>query len=176
MRKKRSVFGKLSERNESLLGALKFLLKLNLFAIPLYAIVLFNIQSARLTEITADIVQFLLAASGVQFERAGMMFSVPVAGGSWAAVINWDCVGWKSMLAMFALVMATDCPAGKKLRGLAILVPAMYAANLLRIMFVIWLVSAYGVSYFAAVHDALWSWGLISVILASWALWMRHSQ
>lgn len=164
-----------TERNAVLLRAAKFLLKFNLFAIPLYAVILSGYQSAQLIEATARLVQFLLSATGAHFERIGLMFAVPVANGSWGAVINWDCVGWKSLLAISALVMATDFPLRKKLRGLAVILPLVYLANILRIVFLIWYVAAYDILYFAAVHAIVWSWGLVLLVLFSWAMWLRSA-
>jgi len=172
-RKVKSAFEKLDKKNKLLFRIAKFLVKFNLFALPLYAILLSGYQSAEVVELTAQFVQSLLTAFNIPFERAGLLFSIAVANGNWGAVINWDCVGWKSLLAVFALVMATDYPMKKKLRGLAVLLPAVYIANLLRIVFLIWFVSAYDIAYFAIVHAIVWSWGLIFLILASWALWMR---
>ncbi len=125
---------------------------------------------------TADIVEQFLSLTGISFERSGLLFSVPVDNGNWGAVINWDCVGWKSLLAIFALVMATDYPMRKKLKGLAVLLPAIYLANILRIVFLIWYVAAYDLAYFAIVHAVLWTWGLVFLILVSWALWIKTAR
>ncbi|MBI2232334.1 MAG: exosortase/archaeosortase family protein [Candidatus Aenigmarchaeota archaeon] len=161
------------ELNARLLAVLKFLLKFNIFAIPLYLIILSGYQAEGLITATADIVEQLLSLTGTSFERTGLIFSVPVDNGNWGAVINWDCVGWKSLLAIFALVMATDYPMRKKLKGLAVLLPAVYIANILRIVFLIWYVAAYDIAYFSIVHAVLWSWGLALLILGSWVLWLK---
>lgn len=160
-------------KRSSLVRAARFLARLNLFSIPLYAIILTGWQQDSLTEFTADATQFLLSVMGVSFERAGLVFSVPVANGNWGAVINWDCVGWKSLLLVFALVMATDYPIRRKLSGLAMLLPLVYAANLFRIAFLIWFVASYDTTYFALVHGIFWSWGLMMFILLCWAVWMK---
>lgn len=143
---------------------------------PLYAILLSGYQSGQLIEATADIVEAFLLTAGIEFSRAGLMFSVPVQYGNWAAVINWDCVGWKSMLAVFALVMSTDCPLRRKMKGLAVLLPAVYLANILRIVFLVWYVAAYDIAYFAAVHAVLWSWGMVLIVAVSWASWLRSAR
>lgn len=156
--------------------AARFLVKFNVFAIPLYLVMISGWQLPQLIEATAAAVQLLLGAAGVPFERSGLTFSVPVNNGNWGAVINWDCVGWKSMLAAFALVMATDFKLKRKLKGLAVLLPVVYAANLLRIAFLVWFVAAYDTAYFALVHAALWSWGLIAVVAVSWAAWVKQGN
>ncbi len=154
---------------------LRFLIKFNLFAIPLYAILILNFEWAWLQTFTADISYGLLHAIGIAAQRTGDFIIIPVANGQWGAFINWDCTGWKSFLALFALVMATDFPLRKKAKGLAVLLPAIFAINIARIVFMFYFVASFDLAYFEIVHAVIWSWGLIFAILAAWTLWMRHS-
>lgn len=163
-------------RDARLFAISRFLLRFNVYAIPLYAVILSAYQSEQMIAATADLVDIFLSAAGVDFTRNGLLFSVPVQYGSWAAVINWDCVGWKSLLAVFALVMATDYPMRKKLKGLAVLLPAVYIANILRIVFLIWYAWAFDIAYFAIVHAVLWSWGMVLIVTVSWASWLRTAR
>jgi len=160
-------------QNKNLLAALVFLLRFNLFAIPLYLIIFSGYSSGLLIRMTADITYGMLHATGIEAERSGNLISMPVENGNWAAVINWDCVGWKSMLVMLALVMATPSCKRKKLYGIALL-PLVYAINIIRIWFMFFFVSKFGLAYFGIVHAVVWSWGLLIAVLLLWLVWIRR--
>ena len=162
--------------DESKARVLKFLAKFLIFAIPLYIILYFNLEWQQLESSIAGIVSFLLGAMGFAVQRGGDFISIPVSGGQWGAFINWDCTGWKSFLALIALVMATDFSLDKKAKGLAVMLPALFAVNIARIVFMFWFVSDFGLAYFDLVHLVIWSWGLILTILVFWAIWMRWAS
>lgn len=154
---------------------LRFFVRFNAFAIPLYVILFANLQSEALQRATADAVLWLLQASGFQAAANGLLISIPITGGSWAAFINWDCTGWKSALALFALIFASEARGRKKLFGIAF-VAALFAVNLARIWFMFWYVSAYDLANYAVVHDIVWSWGLIFAVIALWIAWARMPE
>ncbi|MBI2579610.1 MAG: archaeosortase/exosortase family protein [Candidatus Aenigmarchaeota archaeon] len=158
--------------NEGEKRVLKFFIKFNLFAIPLYILLAINFDFLPLQRAVADITMFLLHNAGISASRDGLLISIPVEGGNWGGFINSDCVGWKSMLAFAALVMATDFPARKKLMGLA-LVPVIFAANLVRIFFMFFYVSSWGLAGYEFVHAVVWTWGLLFIVIAVWIWWAR---
>ena len=155
---------------------LRFLIKFNLFAIPLYIILLANWQWAWLQTFTADIVQAMLHSIGIAAERAGNFIVIQLQSGQWGAFINWDCTGWKSFLALFALVMATDFSAKKKMKGLMLLLPALFIVNIARIVFMFYFVHSFDLAYFEIAHAVIWSWGLIFAVLALWGAWARSNR
>ena len=159
--------------NDKLLRILKFIVKFNVFAIPLYIILFTRFEWVWLEKAVTDITVYFLNGLGFNPTVHDLLISIPIRGGSWAAVINWDCTGWKSMLAFFALVMATDYPARRKAMGL-LLIPVIFAINLLRIVFMFFYVRAFDLAYYQAVHTIIWSWGLIITIAALWLLWLRY--
>ena len=71
--------------------------------------------------------------------------------------------------------MATDFPLKKKAKGLAILLPALFLVNIIRIVFMFHFARGFDLAYFDVVHATIWSWGLIAAILVFWVLWMKHS-
>ncbi|MFH0832448.1 MAG: archaeosortase/exosortase family protein [Candidatus Aenigmatarchaeota archaeon] len=158
--------------NAKLKRILGFLLKFNIFAIPLYLIILSGFQSPFLINLTTDFSFSLIHFSGIDATRNGLI-SVPTQDGEFAASIDWDCTGWKSMLALFALIFATDFGLRKKLYGLA-LIPVVYAVNIARIWFMFFYVSSFGTAHYQFVHATVWSWGLILTILVLWVVWMRR--
>lgn len=163
--------------NKDLILIVKFLILFNIFLIPFYVILLSGAELYELKVFTADVTYSLLDSSGMNPERDGLLVSIPIKDGKWAASMDWDCTAWKSMLAFFALVMAVGFTANftwkKKLIGL-IFIPIIYFVNILRIWFMFFFVKAYDLAYFDIVHAIVWSWGMIFVILVFWFLWMKY--
>ena len=151
---------------------LKFFVKFNLFAIPLYVILYEGWTLPALQKWIADFTIYALSALGLNPSISDLMIFIPVKNGDWAAVITWDCTGWKSMLAFFALVMATDYPNKRKMLGL-LLLPVIFVVNLARIIFMFLWVHWFDLANYQLVHSVIWSWGLIFTILILWLVWMR---
>lgn len=151
---------------------LRFFIKFNLFAIPLYVILYEGWTLVELQHFIASVTMSALTAMGYNPSIHDLIISIPVRNGDWAAVINWDCTGWKSLLAFFALVMATDYPNKRKALGL-LLLPVVFAINLLRIVFMFFYVRTFDLAHYQLVHSIVWSWGLILTILVLWVIWMK---
>src|SRR3989344_8514124 len=151
---------------------LKFFIKFNLFAIQLYVILYEGWTLPALQRAVADFTMYALTALGLDPSINDLVISIPVRNGDWAAVINWDCTGWKSMLAFFALIMATDYPNKRKMLGL-LLLPVIFAVNLARIIFMFLWVHWFDLANYQLVHSVVWSWGLILTILTLWLIWMK---
>jgi exosortase/archaeosortase family protein len=154
------------------LRILKFLIRFNLFAIPLYLIIISGLHLGFLEDATAGFTFHLLRLTGIDASIDGNIISIPAENGVFSARIDWDCTGWKSMFALFALIFATDFSLRKELRGL-VLIPAVYIVNLFRIWFMFLFVSDFGLAYYDIVHATIWSWGLILTVLVFWGVWMR---
>lgn len=170
---KRMRWLNVSDADTKFIRILKFFIKFNLFAIPLYIILYEGWTLVELQIVIRDAVVWLLTALGLNPTVHDLLISMPVKNGDWGAVINWDCTGWKSMLAFFALVMATDYPIKRKIMGL-VLVPLIFVVNIARIVFMFLYVKTFDLAYYQTVHAVVWSWGLILVILTLWVLWMRY--
>jgi exosortase/archaeosortase family protein len=161
--------------NRKLLATLEFFVKLLLFAIPLYVILIFNLSFGPLQAVVRDLAAWLIGAAGMQPTVAGSVISIPLAGGNWGAAISWDCTGWKSMLVFLALVFATPRSMRDRAKGLAIFLPLIFIVNIVRIAFMFYFVQTAGLAYFDLVHAVIWSWGLIAVVLVCWLVWLRHT-
>ena len=155
------------------LKLLKFLIKFNIFAIPLYIIIISGLTWPFLMDLTENISFFILRIIEVDATLDNNFITVPVINGNFAATVSWDSTGWKSMLAFFALVFATEFSIKKKMFGL-LLIPIIYLINILRIVFMFFFVSKYDVAYYNLLHETLWSWGLIISILVLWVVWMKY--
>ena len=151
--------------------ALRFLVRFNLFAVPLYVILLTKFEFLPLMQLTTQLAFALLRVTGIGAELDNYIIRVPVEGGHFGAFVSWDSTGWKSMLALFALIFATAAPLRKKLRGL-VLIPVVYAINLARIWFMFYIATV-NIDYFDIAHITVWSWGLIIAILLLWFFWLK---
>lgn len=160
------------ENNTPLARTARFFVRFNILAIPLYAILLTNWQSIAAQKVTADITLWMLHSTGFEAAADGLLISIPILNGQWAAFISWDCTGWKAMLALFALIFATEAHRRKKLFGLTFF-GILFLINLVRIWFMFWYVSAFDIAHYSLVHDLVWSWGLIFSILALWLAWAK---
>ena len=127
---------------------LNFLIRINVFAIPLYIVLFLGLYITQLQTIVANIEFYLLSSSGFSPSINGLFITIPIKGGSWGAFINWDCTAWKSMFAFFALVMATDYKLGSKLKGLAIFLPLIFIVNIARIFFMFYYVRTFDLAYY----------------------------
>jgi exosortase/archaeosortase family protein len=172
-RKDKKNKSKVSKKYQKLLKITKFLIKFNLFSIPLYLIILTGATWPALMRVTEGISFSLLRFIGVDASVSGGFIVVPVINGNFAATVSWDSTGWKSILAFFALVFATEFPLRKKLIGM-LFIPVIYFVNILRIVFMFFFVSRYDVAYYNLLHATLWSWGLIITIFVLWAAWMKY--
>jgi exosortase/archaeosortase family protein len=148
-----------------------FLVRFNIFAVPLYIILITGIKFEPLMQFTTYMAFELLRFTSIDAHLRNNIISVPVSNGNFGAYVSWDSTAWKSMLALAALVFATTFPLRKKLMGL-LLVPIVYLVNIVRIWFMFFIVTI-DVSYFELAHITIWSWGLIFTILLLWALWMK---
>jgi exosortase/archaeosortase family protein len=149
-----------------------FLIRLLVWAIPLYIILLLDLSLPQLQHFIADIVTYMLNLAGMHPVLKDLLISIPIRDGSWGAFINWDCTAWKSLLAFLALVMAVD--KGDKKKGLVLFLPLIFVINILRIFFMFWFVQTYDLAYFGLVHTLIWSWGMIFTILIFWVIWLRY--
>jgi len=165
----------MKKNSPRLYALLKFLVKFNLLAIPLYLVLALNVNIVELQLATAQIVEWLLHLSAVPAVRDGLLITVPVSGGFWAAEIVWDCIGWKSMLFFLALVFATDAPMKKKRTALLFL-PLIVLVNIARIWFLLYYVATFGLAHYALLHAVLWSWGLLLTVIVFWLIWLRYAR
>ncbi len=147
---------------------LKFLLRLNIFLIPLYAISFLGLQWYPLRVAVLRMVSYFLPGS----VASGDSIIVNIPGGTFAAMIDWDCTGWKTMLFFMALVFAVSSPAKKKIFAL-IFLPIIFLINIIRIWSSLLVLSAYGPGPFYMLHNIIWPLISIVLVLSIWAFWMR---
>ena len=163
---------KVNRTNKKLLQVLKFLVKFNLFSIPLYIILITGWHWIGLQQLTADLTMYILNFIGLNPTINDFIISIPIQHGTWAGFINFDCTGWKSMLAFFALIMSTPFSLRKKSIGMMLL-PVIFAINLVRIAFMFSYVYLFDLAHYELVHAIIWSWGLILIVAGLWIFWAK---
>ena len=149
---------------------LKFILKFNLILIPLYLI---GISGFRIYE-------FELLTAGLSFKLLNLFLSgasidntiiyVPIKYGSFGAVIDWECTGWKSMIFLSSLFFATETTNKKRLWLLAFL-PIIYLFNIARIVSLFYYTSAFGPENLDFMHTYIGGFGIIFLAAFLWYIW-----
>lgn len=147
---------------------LDFFVRLMVFALPLYAI-LFAANLLPLQLLVASQSHWLLEGLGFVVAQEGTLLTA----NGFSFFISPDSTGWKSLLFAGALIMAVPGIARKKkIWGLALGLPAVYAGNLVRVLGIVLIEQSYGVGAAMVAHDWLWRFGLIALVLGVWGLWL----
>lgn len=160
---------KLNKNQKKLFETLLFLIKLLVFAIPLYIIMSFQGILSPLQEIVSQNVQSLLQLVGFEVSRNGFL----IIAKDIAFFVSEDCTGWKSMLFLTALIFAVPkVKIKERLTGVALGIPAIYIGNLARILAVVLVWHNYGFEFAGIIHDYFWQAGLILLVLVLWVSWL----
>lgn len=171
---------KLSGREKKQLFLLVFLLRFLAFALPLWALLLLGVESYSIEKATARLVYLLIIALGYPAEFTEHMspeLLVPAVTLPGLQVgIIWDCVGWKSVLALLSLVWAVPGVENKKRLRALWLVPILLGLNVVRLATTIIAGYLWGGGAFDLVHLTLWRYGMMSIILLLWVWWMKKES
>lgn len=163
---------KLSKEQRRLFETFLFLAKLIVLAIPLYLIMGFQDVLLPLQEVVTQNVQFILKSLGFEVLRNGFLLKADGI----VFLISEDCTGWKSMLFLSALMLAVPSVVMKKrIIGLLLGIPVIYAGNILRILVMVFVWKVYGYEVASIVHIYFWQLGLISLVLVLWLSWLIWS-
>lgn len=157
-------------KNRNLATIAWFIIKFNLLALPMYAVIIFTSGYEPLRVLTAQVSNAMLNVMGFATTQSGHWIQTQVAD----VDISWDSTGWKSLYAIAALALAT--PLKPKARFLAMALPAVFIINILRIATTIAVALVYGLQYFDFVHTFLWREGLITAVVAIWGLWLWREK
>ncbi|MFB6145157.1 MAG: exosortase/archaeosortase family protein [Candidatus Nanohaloarchaea archaeon] len=125
---------------------------------------------------TYGIQSFLASVSASGLDLLGIHMtheSFMVIGPKQVYVITQDCLGWKSMAALTALIFASSESLRqhwKTLLGGLIFIAVL---NYIRILTTIYL-SYIGLISFDIIHTLFWKWGLTFAVLSIWILWFQR--
>ncbi len=177
----------LSPKNRRLWTVFKFLAGFTILAAPLYLFIWSQWNPIWLRSFNAyisagilDIIGIEASSSGVFLNTAGLYVNVST-----------DSTGWKSMLALTALILATPREIWKeensedsqkgyvnwvgKARGVVAGVIFVFVGNIVRLVSMVYLVEVSGASY-SFVHTFLWRWGLMFLVLGFWICWINRNS
>lgn len=148
---------------------LVFLGRLLALAIPLYLIMWFG-DLYFFQDITAMHSEFVINAMGMNVTRNGP----EMRAGDFRFFISKDSTAWKTMLFLFALIIAVPkIPWRKRLMGIIIGLPLLYIGNLGRIVSIVLAEKNYGIDVAMVVHDWGWRVGLVAMVLIVWVIWLK---
>lgn len=151
----------------------KFLIIFNILSIPMYLVLFYGLSFAPLQNFLAFLSVKTLNAFGIDAIQENSFVNLLANNQLLRIEISFDSTGWKTMYALFALVVATPKrkPKGK---GIFLLwgIPLLFVLNFLRIITTILVAVYFGFQYFDVVHLLLWREGLIAAVLALWYLWL----
>ncbi len=157
----------LDHRQKKLYSSFKFLIKLLLLSIPLYILLYIEWDPVMLRSFKASVVGQIVSFLGLEIEQ----YSTFVVTERFTLDVTRDSTAWKSMLAVAALVLATEFRWKKKIKGAVIGVVFVFVVNIIRISSMIFMVIVLGFSY-EMVHTFLWRWGLTFFIFLYWYFWL----
>ncbi|MEE9323361.1 MAG: archaeosortase/exosortase family protein [Candidatus Aenigmarchaeota archaeon] len=160
---------KLGKEQKRLFETFLFLVKILLFSIPLYLILIFHDVLFPLQEMVSQNVYLVLKSLGFEVLRNGSLLTA----NGFAFFISEDCTGWKSMLFLIALMFAVPkVHIKKRFVGLAFGIPVIYIGNLFRILIMVSVSLTYGSEFAGVIHDYFWQLGLVSLVLIVWVSWL----
>ncbi len=155
-------------------NTLVFLSRFTVLALPFHLILWTNFDAFFLQVLVAKGVFYLLSFSGVFVIQADNFLYVQ-APFLWTIEIIKDCVGWKSFLAFSGLVFAVRAVRLKtRVLGLIAGAHVIFFGNIIRIYTSVYASMILGTEAFSFIHDVLWQWGLITIVLLAWLCWMKH--
>lgn len=151
---------------EKKIEVLKFLVTLIILAAPFYVLLQLEPQFGYLQEIVASNVWLFLVAFGFRPQQQGYFIFLEGKGLEVAAA----CVGWRSMLAFLALVIAT--PKRENKLGALCLLPLIYGFNIFRLITSL-LTSIFFPNLFDIIHGFLWTYAMTFLVLGLWWYWAK---
>ncbi len=151
-----------------------FLLRFLVLAIPLHVLLWLNFDAHILQVVTVNSVSFLLSQFSVSHRVIDVFLIVYFGSVPWTIEIIKDCVGWKSFMAVCALIFAVrKVSAKKRIKGILIAAPIIFIGNIFRIFTSIYLSVTFGYKWFDFIHNFLWQWGLIALVIVIWWVWLE---
>ena len=120
-----------------------------------------------MSELTAILGSLTLDVFSDEVRRTGKMISY----GGFAVEIIEECTGLYEILIYTAAVLAFPTTLVKKGIGILLGAPILYATNVLRIIFLVW-VGRYHLAAFNFMHLYFWQATLILMITSVWLLWI----
>ena len=154
-----------------------FLITLNLLAIPLYAIIYYNVSFEPMQNLISSVSFSIFKTLGYDATLDGKNIYILVDDKILQIEISWDSTGWKSLYILSVLVLATPAAnSNRKLMFLLFALPAIFLINLARILTTITISLNYGLQYFDLLHLFLWRAVSIVVVVGFWYVFLKREK
>jgi exosortase/archaeosortase family protein len=142
------------------------------FAVLYHTLLFFNaLYWVQLLE--AEIVFFFVNAAWPLTTLNGITLGNLVVSGNYMPfqlAIEPVCLGWFPIAAFASMVLALPVQRQKLLKCLAIGIPILFAANIARIVLIIWVAGAYGLEAFDFMHLSVVKFDLMLLVIALFML------
>jgi len=154
-----------------------FLIKFNLLAIPMYIVMLSDIEFYPLQVLLTDIVYGIITSLGYVVVKNGIMLTLVSQTSMAVIAIGIDCTAWKSMYALAALMIASPVANDmKKLRYILLGVSAIFVLNIIRVVTTILVGYWFGMDFLDITHTLFWREGMILAVIAIWFIWLLQAK
>lgn len=160
-----------TERQRRLHETSLFVLKLLFLGILFRLLLASSPDTYFLQELLASQVRTFLGFLGIELQQQGVL----LIGEKGSYLINQDCLGWKSMAAFAALVIASAEEVRNLWKYLALGILGLIAVNFLRIVTTV-VLSYHGILSFEIIHTFLWKWGLTLIVFGFWVLYLLKAR
>ncbi|MFH8080502.1 MAG: archaeosortase/exosortase family protein [Candidatus Aenigmatarchaeota archaeon] len=162
------------QKEKNLKNVLWFFLKLNLFLIPFYLVIYFDVKYEPLQILFASAIKKFLSVFG--FEILQDSFILYLGPERYAVDISFDCIGWKSAYSLFALVISSPGLWKEKFAFLSKWLPLTFLINFLRVIFALIVGFVFGFRIMAPLHDYVLQPFMIVLVLSLWMLYMNRRR
>jgi len=159
---------------------LVFLLRFLVLAVPLYWFMESSISIYYYELFQTHQVKFILDAFSVNssigktYSLENALLTPTIETSDYIIGIDRACTGYRSMFALFSLILALPkIKWSKRLKGIFFGFAVLYLSNIIRISTTILLGLKYGEAVFNFAHTVLWREGLIILVLILWVLWIK---
>lgn len=151
-----------------------FLIKFNLLLIPFYAIIILDIDFYPLQIAFTNFLAFVLTSLNYPVKTSG--FFMFVGESEFQIDISRDCIGWKSIYSLFALVFATSGDKKNKLKFLLVWMPVLFVVNIFRVLLTMLVGLNFGLQYLELIHTFLWQQVMIFALIGIFYIWLRKGK
>lgn len=164
------MVGNIQEK-KNLIEAGIFLLKVNMLLIPFYIISYTSFAIVPLQAAFASLIAFILRLFNISVMQNEQFLYL--GQDSFPVNISFDCLGWKSMYSLSALVIATPGDVKNKMRFLKVWLPVLFGINIFRILSTIAFGNAFGYQYVEFIHNNIWQVAMIALVIVIWYRWLK---
>lgn len=157
----------MSPFQRQLFAVFRFLAVFALLSLPFYAVLNSGWDAGFLRSLHATVSAELLSFTGLEATGSGPF----IQGEQFIIDVTRDSTGWKSLLALTALIVASGRSFRRTVHGILFGAAVVFVANILRITSMFYAVAVFNVEY-ELLHTLLWRWGLTAVVLGTWLTWL----